>query len=685
MIRHLGRYQILGELGRGGMGVVYKALDPHLERLVAIKCLNEELARDELVVARFLREARNVAALSHPNCVRIYVVDEQDGMPYFVMEYVDGSSLADYLARHRRCAPDMARRITRECAEALAAADAKNIIHRDVKPGNVMLDSTGRALLADFGIACIQHGPATASSTIMGTPGYMAPELIEKGIADRRSDIFALGAVYYEMLTGKRLIPGDAIGEVRAVMQQPGFPDLSEIEQAFGAETAEVLGRMLAADPEQRFDDYGALLEPLDPAHAESTRRKAETAPTVQVTTMETDSGAEAVTPTAAATEQAADCAVAETQVLTPPGLSRYRTAGLSLVAIAGLAAIIGLAIAFTGGDRSGRDNEPQAMTSLEPARNEGTATTTTADPIPSGPVTAADQPFTPARDVPGQSSSAAGFRIETASGTTGPQHPGTDGSEVPAEVLVAEATPAGTIGIDSDPARDASYPTPSTAASAADTPPHQPMTTDDRALGIVDEADVPIADAADAEDLSLAAVAPRVGEPRVAVAERSLSQAAGSLRESARPRPAAVSANKIIVVPVGDPALVRPIAAELEQALRQLKRPVTDSRFVPDFDRYRHEDGVDLAGLTPAALDSGVRYLVLLRAVPAGERQLNYYGRTDTAWIAQVDAVTYDLLRSEQIGQATPVTIEYTDLNARSKAAEVARAWIDPIIAQFR
>jgi serine/threonine-protein kinase len=258
----LGRYHIISELGRGGMGVVYKAVDPKLERFIAIKCLSEELSSDEITVTRFLREARNVAALNHPHIAQIFLADEDEGKPYFVMEYIDGESLAERLAREKRLMPEQALRIVSECAEALKAAHEENIIHRDVKPGNIMLDRRGRTVLTDFGIASIVHPDQEPRSGqyIMGTPGYLPPEVIKGQPADHRGDLFALGAVLYEMLAGRRLVPGRGIEDTARTLLAKDFPELGDLDDQVDDFTFGVLGRMIAPDPDRRFQNYDDLL-----------------------------------------------------------------------------------------------------------------------------------------------------------------------------------------------------------------------------------------------------------------------------------------------------------------------------------------------------------------------------------------------------------------------------------------
>src|SRR5204862_138747 len=202
-------YTLEGEIGRGGMGVVFNARDERLKRQVAVKVLPPELAFREEIRLRFVREAETAARLSHPHIVPIHSVGESpDGLVYFVMAYVDGESLGAKLKRRGRLPPDEARRIMQETADALGAAHAFGIIHRDVKPDNILLEGTrGRVMVTDFGIAkalSSEQGTLTEAGVAIGTPAFMSPE---QAAGDReidgRSDLYSLGVVAYQMLTGE--------------------------------------------------------------------------------------------------------------------------------------------------------------------------------------------------------------------------------------------------------------------------------------------------------------------------------------------------------------------------------------------------------------------------------------------------------------------------------------------------
>ncbi len=206
--RHFPQLEVLECLGRGGMGVVYKARQPRLDRFVALKILAREKEKDPRFAERFTREAQALARLNHPNIVTVYDFGEADGLYYLLMEYVDGMNLRQLL-QNRSMAPEEALAIVPAICDALQYAHQQGIVHRDVKPENILLDKQGRVKIADFGIAKLlsaagQMESLTGEQQVVGTPHYMAPEQVETpGVVDHRADIYSLGVVFYEMLTGE--------------------------------------------------------------------------------------------------------------------------------------------------------------------------------------------------------------------------------------------------------------------------------------------------------------------------------------------------------------------------------------------------------------------------------------------------------------------------------------------------
>jgi serine/threonine protein kinase len=263
--RRLGDYQLEGLLGRGGMAEVYRARELPLGRAVAVKVLPARLAQDHTYVARFRAEAQRVAALQHPHIVPVYFYSERDPLLYLVMPILT-ESLRDRLDREGPLDPLEAIRICQETASALEAAHEQGLIHRDVKPENILLDGAGSAMLTDFGIAraisqARQGKRETLSSTGLpvGTPEYMAPELLRNESADARMDIYALGAVLYELLTGRAPHEAGTPLEVAALALMTPISPPSRYRLAIWPALEEVIMTALAANPNARFQSVTAF------------------------------------------------------------------------------------------------------------------------------------------------------------------------------------------------------------------------------------------------------------------------------------------------------------------------------------------------------------------------------------------------------------------------------------------
>jgi serine/threonine protein kinase len=262
-----GQYDIDGEIGRGGMSVVYRARDRRLNRPVALKVLPPELAHDPAIRTRFTREAQMSAQLSHAHIVPIYDVGEQDGLAYFVMAIVNGGNLATLLTREPRQSIDETRRLLAEVADALAYAHLRGVIHRDIKPDNILLDeSNGRAMVTDFGIArAIEAGTRlTATGIAVGTPAYMSPE---QAIGDRevdgRSDIYSLGVVGYQMLTGRLpFSAGNSMALLLKHVSEPPRP-IGELRPDAPKSLRDAIERALMKSPEDRWPTASAMREAL--------------------------------------------------------------------------------------------------------------------------------------------------------------------------------------------------------------------------------------------------------------------------------------------------------------------------------------------------------------------------------------------------------------------------------------
>jgi serine/threonine-protein kinase len=266
-----GRYRIEQILGRGGMGVVYKATDTQLEETVAIKTLpGDVMQRSPEDLERFKREIRLARKITHRNVLRTYDYGEADGIYFISMEFVRGYTLSELQQESRQLAPRAAMGIARQICRGLQAAHEQGIIHRDIKPQNVLIDAKGEVKLMDFGIARVAESPdaMTQAGLIVGTPHYMSPEQVRGEQLDARSDVYSMGVLMYEMLAGRRPFESTSLtGVLTAHLTEKPTP-LLEMRPEVGPRINEIIMRCLAKDPKQRYADSGALLADLDRVQA---------------------------------------------------------------------------------------------------------------------------------------------------------------------------------------------------------------------------------------------------------------------------------------------------------------------------------------------------------------------------------------------------------------------------------
>src|SRR5438067_4392871 len=272
----LGRYRIVAELGRGAMGAVYRAVDPLIEREVAIKTLLDDLPAEivEEVRERFLREARSAGRLNHPNIVTIYDVGEDAGVAYIAMELLEGRSLQQMLRGQPRLPLAVAADIAAQVADALDHAQHYRIVHRDIKPANVMVATSGRCKLTDFGIAYIPTSSMTQTGATLGSPKYMSPEQVAGIAVDGRADLFSLGVVLYEMLTGRNpfLREGDTtpVQVMHRISVEPAAP-MRTLDATIPDVFDRIVRRALAKKPQDRYARAADMAEELRRAAREAT------------------------------------------------------------------------------------------------------------------------------------------------------------------------------------------------------------------------------------------------------------------------------------------------------------------------------------------------------------------------------------------------------------------------------
>ena len=256
-MENIGRYRIIGELGRGAMGVVYKAQDPAIGRLVAVKSIKlgelTDEAERERMRERLFREAQSAGILSHPGIVTIYDIAEEDGLAYIFMELVNGPPLDKMLKAEQTPDKETLLSILRQVAAALDYAHKKGIVHRDIKPANIMVHEDGTAKVTDFGVAKIVSQQMTQAGTIMGTPSYMSPEQVQGGAISGRADQFSLAVIAYEVLTGEKPFIADTLPTLmfKIVREEPAAPQ--RLNATLSADVETVMRRALAKNPADRF------------------------------------------------------------------------------------------------------------------------------------------------------------------------------------------------------------------------------------------------------------------------------------------------------------------------------------------------------------------------------------------------------------------------------------------------
>jgi predicted Ser/Thr protein kinase len=265
-----GRYELEELVGSGGMSSVYRAHDRLLERRVALKILHEQFTRDEDYVERFRREARAVAQLTHPNIVTVIDRGEQDGRQFIVFEYVDGMNLKELVAQEGRLSPREAIELGLQVARGLAFAHDQGLVHRDVKPQNVLLDADGRAKVTDFGIAhAVDVDGMTITGTIMGTSNYIAPEQARGQPVDEQTDVYSLGCVLYELLAGEVPFDGDSFVAIAMRHVNDPVPSVREVRPDVPPRLDWAIQRAMAKDHDDRFDSMTDFAAELEASYAE--------------------------------------------------------------------------------------------------------------------------------------------------------------------------------------------------------------------------------------------------------------------------------------------------------------------------------------------------------------------------------------------------------------------------------
>ncbi len=671
----VGHYDIVSELGRGGMGVVYKGYEEALGRYVAIKQLSPSLAHDESIKQRFLREARAMAALNDPHIVQIYLIGEDDDQPFFAMEFVEGESLSTLLKREGRMSPSHAARIVFQTAQGLATAHAKGVIHRDIKPGNLLLNQRGMLKIADFGIALSASdslaNKLTATGGFVGTPGYLSPEVCMGKPVDARADIFALGIVLFELLTGRMPFRDESPLGLMLEVVQTEIPDIRELNGEVDAELAAILTRMTAKDPDQRYASAEELSAALG-EHPLVTRNAAVTA-RIEMSP-------------AAATMLAPMTPIPES-MLTPASAQAFGTGSASQAATraatpaqGGIGVVLPLAAA--GGQELATQQQelsPMARPSAlaRPDRQNSSngvwLAVAVAILLIAGGAWATRGTWLPGSSGQGVSTAGVGGggNGAAAAGATAAAAAGATGLIAAAEPTEKER--AERAAVVADYVAAVSEPVAATGDSGQNS-------ADSGATGSVDAAADAGARVALAETSRPPPPPTRVERAVDRVAERRAER-----REAREPVAVSTVSRRIAIVTVGDTAVTGPARHMLEEALADSGFEVLDADMAGVGDLSASEIPRAVGHL---AQRQGIGAAVVIRADPSGTQQLNYYGRSSEMYTAQLSVKLYDGKSRSTLGSGFRAPVNYTgptaDFNTREALEPSLRGMLDTL-ARYR
>jgi serine/threonine-protein kinase len=706
MAKKIGEYEIISELGRGGMGVVYMAREESLQRNVAIKMLGNQLLNDEAIAERFMREARVVADLNHPNLVQVFRVDRHEDQPYFVMEFVEGDSLKALIQRERQMQPTRALKILEEVASGLAAAHDKGVIHRDIKPENIMLTKYGGVKVVDFGIARDENADTRLTTTGMGlgTPNYLSPEVCLSQEVDQRSDIFSLGVVLFEMLTGDTPFKSDSPFEMMTKVVEAKIPDIKVLNPNVDEGVKKILAKMIAKRPKKRYQHCNELISDIEDYRAGREPRWAKDVVLDEAVEsgVSVSKASASDTPTVAATTPVASQAASATEAVAAPAArtEALATAGSSKKGLAVAALFVLLLVGGAGASTwylLAGSERPLVSWFDEPADEVNRAVD--ADPAEDGSAGAAVA-------LPAESGSASSsIAAVSNNGTIPEQDVVVDAIEESAttsstsSVLASvDQVPLDEVQLDDVPLDERSEP-----AAASDVgfqfdvqadSPAEAVASEGQADALASAASAGVTDSTPRRIASSRTAAAGEAAGQVDIAVEASEQPPARLDapaldteqavarvETRAPAPAwNPAAPRVLVVASGDPAVAEPIEQELEQALNRAAFELMDEDLM---------DGMAYAETLPdiirTARDAGADILVFADVIPTGERQLQFYGRTDYQYLANLQVRVVSLHERRNLGDILRRNLEYVGLNADEKAREASTPVARDIVSRLR
>ena len=715
MSKYIGSYEVVAELGRGGMGVVYKAREESLQRFVAIKMLASQLVDNESIALRFMREARAVADLNHPNVVQVFRVDRHEDQPYFVMEYVEGESLKQLIGRENKLQPMRALQILKEVGSGLAAAHDKGVIHRDIKPENIMLTKYGGVKVVDFGIARVEEPGTRLTSTGMGlgTPSYISPEVCLSQDVDQRSDIFSMGVVLFEMLTGDIPFKSDSPFEMMTKVVEAKIPNIKALNPNVDDGLKQILAKMIAKRPKLRYQNCNELISDIEDYLAGRVPRWSKNMVLEENEAAGTEAsngigfGEDTERPGGRDTSTPATTAMPQPSPLPPdPGASTDTVA-------------VDSDSEFRTGSppQSPAQSSSQSSSEAEPARARGGYLALVAMLLlllAGGAIAGSwyllsdsERPLlaifdsTPDADDEQRSAGTGDEGVPEKADIIGPGRLGDEGVvESEGEKSQAEAALVDNADAGFGPGVDEAAAESKAPANLPDATGSFAATDSARDAGGTDfdfEAKKSMPRSSDQASDAERRVEPSSGGTPGTQSDASLVRAMSRPGESSGEALASVTspgnapatpaesdampANpRVAVVAVGDASVAGTVAWEIKRALARASFNVMDEQLVEGL-VYAES----LAAVARTMRDAGASVLVYADVVPAGERELQFYGRYEPQYLARVEFRVVDLHTQRNLGPVASEKLEYVAMTADREAREAAAPIARNVVSRLR
>ena len=667
MKKKFGHYEVVSELGRGGMGVVYKAFEPTLNRYVAIKALGEHLLNDDDLIERFTREAKSMAAINHPNVIQVYYIGKEDKQPFFAMEFLEGISLDELLTGRRILQVSDAKNILRQACAGLNEAHKHDLVHRDIKPANLMICTDGSVKVVDFGIAQTREygDKLTNTGEFVGTPGYLSPEVCTGQEVDKRSDIFALGIVFYEMLAGKVPFENDSPLGLMLEVVQSEIPDIRGINKKVDKKTHYILEKMIAKNPQERFQDCAEIIKQLGTG--------GELADLKSIKAHATQAADKPKKISQQMTQQAAQTLA--NAAATAPNNQRseekkstwfWKVAAVVLVLAGG--AVLAVQQGYLPNPLEKQASPINALMS------DNQETMTLADvPLKSEAELQAisddmnQQKVTKSELVKDNSESTSGGGLLT----WGAQL--LSGSDEKDETETADSVQQTEDNDQIAAVESATNDTASFDIQLVDSA-DETMSADHKTAALNDTKTI------DTQSQIKDSVVEKTTEntenliAKVEVPKKTIAQQA---QAKAKPKPVIKRDKGVAVLVFGDPSVANPIKKIIESELKSAGLKVMNEQFVPGLSQAMSQ-GIDMADIRQRLDRYGGQQMVVANVNHVGEQMLEYYGRQSVMVNAQLDVDSYDVVSGDALGNGYGSELKYTSLNATQNAQQAVMGFVD-------